>query len=210
MAAITDYASLSTALNDWADRSETQSTIDGAITLAEASMNLVPGFRSYRNETTSGTLTTDANGEVSLPSGFKTMRSIVRDYSGATPLVSVSWHELIAMNPTSQAGTPRYYAVSGSTLKVADIYQGDFLATYETALSGLTSSNTTNWLITMAPHAYLFMCMAFLESRLGTPEAFQRSAIFKVQGMQALDEIGIQSDMAQYGNTGTVFEQVMP
>lgn len=204
MATITDYASLQTAINDWADRSDSSGTLDGYIQLAEAEFNLV--LRSHRRET-SATLTTDANGEVSLPAGFREMRSIVRDYSGALPLIPVSWPQLIAMNPYAEGADPIYYAIRGTTLKVAPIIEDDFIAVYEAALSGLSGSNTTNWLLTLAPQAYLFMCVAMLEGRLGQ---FERAAVFKSQALEILASVGIQSDLAQFGAAGIEFENAVP
>lgn len=208
MAQITDYASLSTAINDYAGgRSETQATLDVIIGLAESDFNLMPSIRTYRRETTDATLTTDANGEVSLPSGFLRMRSIVRDYSGATPLIPVSWQALRDLNPYVQSGTPTHYAISGTVLKVAEIVADDFLATYETSLTGLSSGNPTNWLITLAPQAYLAMSLAYMFARM---QDYQAAQAFRGQAVDILQAVGIQSDLAQYGNAQIELEQPVP
>lgn len=205
--AITNYSTLTTAINDWADRSYTSDKLQEFVALAESEFNLVPQFKTYRRETTDATLTTDANGEATLPTGFIRMRSIVRDYSGATPLKPVGWAQLRELNPDSQTGIPIWYAISGTTLKVADVVADDFITTYETALTALTSGNETNWLITLSPLSYLFMCLAMVE---GYNKNFDEAAVWKAQAMQKLAEIGIQSDLAQYGNAGIELEQVIP
>lgn len=208
MAQITDYGSLSTAINDYAGaRSETQATLDIIIGLAEADFNLMPSIKTYRRETTDTTLTTDANGEVTLPSGFLRMRSIVRDYSGAVPLIAVSWEELKRLNPYAQAGTPTHYAISGTKLKVAEIATDDFLATYESSLTGLSSANTTNWLITLAPQAYLSMCLSYMYARI---QEFSTAQALRAQAIDILSAVGIQSDLAQYGNTQIELDQAVP
>lgn len=208
MAQITNYATLSTAINDYAGaRSESQDTLDIIIGLAEAEFNILPGFKTYRRETTNATLTTASTGIATLPSGFIRMRSIVRDYTGAVPLIPVSWEQLQHLNPYSQSGIPTHYAISGTSLKVAEIAEDDFFITYETALSGLTSSNTTNWLLTLAPQAYLAMCLSQFWMRALDE---QRAAYFRNQAIEALSQIGIQSDLAQYGNTQIELEQIVP
>lgn len=205
--AITNYSTLTAAINDWSERSYSADKLQELVALAEAEFNLIPGFRSYRRETTDGTLTTDSSGEVSLPSGFIRMRSLVRDYAGSAPLLPVSWGTLKAMNPFAEAGVPTHYAISGTTLKVAPKAEDDFLATYETSLSALTSGNATNWLITLAPQAYLYMCLAMAEA---FNKNFQEAAVWKSQATEKISDIGIQSDLAQYANAGITLEQPVP
>lgn len=205
--AITDYSTLTTAINDWSERSYSSDKLQEFVALAEGEFNLVPGFKTYRRETTEATLTTDSGGEVALPSGFMRMGSIVRDYAGALPLTPVPWSQLRSLNPDGGAGQPIWYAISGTKLRVAPVAEADFLATYETSLTPLTVSTTTNWLITLSPNVYLYMCLAVAEAY---NKNFDEAAAWKSQALEKLAEIGVQSDLGQYANAGIEFETPVP
>ena len=205
--AITNFTTLTTAVNDWAERSYSAAKLQELVALAEAEFNLIPGFRTYRRETTDATLTTDSSGEVALPSGFLKMVTITRDYAGALPLEQTAWETLTDLNPYAEAGYPAHYAISGTTLKVAPKVEDDFIATYETSLTALTSGNETNWLITLAPHAYLYMCLAMVEA---FNKNFQEAAVWKSQALEKISDIATQSDLARYGNAGVTLDFVTP
>lgn len=204
MSAITNYATLTTAINEWSDRSYASTRTDQFIALAESEFNNT--LRNYRREITD-TITTDADGEATLPTDFRRMRSIRRDIAGAAPLEPVGWRALAALNPQAIAAEPVYYAISGSTLKVAPIAEDDFVLTYDAALTALSGSNATNWLITLAPLAYLFMCLSMAEAY---EKNFNEAAVWKQQAMEQLETIGILSDLAQYGSGDMSLDFVTP
>jgi len=156
--AIGTRAELHSAIDDYTDRSYSEARKDIFVANAEAKFNrrLTPTFRRITNTT----LTTDSSGEATLPSGFVGLRSIVRDVVGSAPLKQVSWDALIALNPYEIADDPTHYAVKGTTLKVAPVCEDDFITEYDSTLTALTSTNSTNWLLTLAPDAYLTMCLA--------------------------------------------------
>lgn len=204
MTAITDYSSLTTAINDWSERSYTSARTDQFIGLAEAEFGLL--LRNYRREETV-TITTNSSGVASLPSDFLKLRSLTRDYAGATPLIPTSWASLIRQNPLAEAGEPIWCAISDGSVKVAPIAEDDFILVHEAKLTPLSSSNATNWLITLAPQAYLYMCLAIQE---GYEKNFNEAAVWKSQSLEKLNEIGILSDTAQYGNTEMTLDMVTP
>ena len=204
MATITDYASLTTAIGDWSERTYTQSQVDGFIGLFEARANRILGH-NYRREVEK-TLNTDANGEVTLPTGFVGMRSIVRDVSGSVPLLPVTWGQLSTLNPYAESGDPVNYAISGSTLKVAPIAGDDFTAVYWSKLTGLNSTDTTNWLITLAPDAYLWGVLAQAYAFEEDPRAMNYREISDA----IIDELRVMSDLAQFSNAEVVLDTVTP
>lgn len=202
--AITTYATLSTAINDYTERSYTQAQIDTFIALFEAHANRVLGA-DYRREVAT-TLNTDANGEVSLPSGFVAMRSIVRDVSGSTPLTPVAWSQLTTINPYAESGDPTNYAISGTTLKVAPIADDIFNIVYWSKLTGLSGSNTSNWLLVEAPDAYLRGVLAEAYAFEEDP----RSLTYGQIAENVLNELRAESDFAQFSSAEVVLDMVTP
>ena len=203
--AISTRSDLLSAIDDYTDRSYSESRKDIWIGNAEAKFNrhLLSTFRR-KSDTT---LTTNSSGEVSLPSGFAGLTSIVRDVAGSVPLSQVSWGALIALNPYETESDPTHYAIKGTTLKVAPIVEDSFTAVFESTLSALSPSNTTNWLLTLAPDAYLTMCLA--EEALFTRDfaaasGLQGSAIGMINDLVAMDQV------AAYGNVEAQPETVMP
>ncbi|SDG34596.1 phage adaptor protein [Pelagibacterium luteolum] len=204
MTAITNYTTLIAAIDDWSERDYTDAQKDQFIGLAESEFNLV--LRSYRR-VEQNTLTTNSSGEATLPSAFRSMVSLKRDLSGASPLIPTDWRTLQALNPYALAGIPEYYAIKGSTLKVSPIAEGDFIAEMAVGLAGLTSSNATNWLITLSPMAYLAMCLSAAEA---FQKNFAEAATWKGQALQYLDLVGIQSDVAQYATASVTLDMPTP
>lgn len=204
MTAITDYASLTTAIGDWSERTYASTRTDQFIALAEAEFALM--LRNYRREETA-TITTNSSGVASLPSDFLKVRSLTRDYSGAVPLIPAGWQSLINQNAYGESGEPIWFAISEGSVKVAPIAEDDFTLVYEAKLTALSSGNTTNWLITLAPQAYLYMCLATQEA---FEKNFQEAAVWKAQAMEKLHDIGVLSDTAQYGNAEMTLDMVTP
>jgi hypothetical protein len=203
--AVSTYSDLTTAIATWGTRTYGTSQTDEFILLAEAKINRRLGPQ-YRRETTT-TLTTDANGEATLPSDFISMRSVVRDVVGSAPLIPASWRTLISLNTYEEDGDPSNYAISGSTFKVAPIAEDDFVLRYWAKLTGLGTNNSTNWLLTFAPDIYLYYCRAV---QAAFEEEFAQAAIFEKAGNDAMDELIAQGVVAQFGNAEMVLEGITP
>jgi hypothetical protein len=203
--ALDTYTNLSTAIGTWGTRTYASAQTDEFILIAEDRINSRLGAQ-YRRETT-GTITTNSSGEATLPADFIAMRSIVRDYTGAEPLIPVSWRTLIQINPSATSGLPQNYAIQGSTLKVAPVCEDDFNAVYWAKLTALGSNNATNWLLTLKPSVYLFYCRA---AQAAFEEEEARAAVFMQMGDDALDDLVAQGTVAQYAAAEMVLDQVTP
>ena len=205
MASITTRDLLHSAIDDYTDRSYSESRKDIFVANAEGKFNrrLTSSFRRITNTT----LNTDANGEATLPSGFVGLRSIVRDVVGSAPLKQVSWDALIALNPYELSDDACYYAIKGTTLKIAPITDDDFITEYDATLTGLSSTNTTNWLLTLAPDAYLTMCLA--EEALFTRD-FATAAGLEATALRMVDEIVGMDQVAAFGNAELQLGMVTP
>lgn len=203
--AFDSYDSLSAAIASWEERSFTPEKIDEFIALAEAKANrrLQQDFRRR----SSGTVTIDADGIGTLPSGFVGMSSLVGPSPGSLPLAQVSWGALTERNPYHVAGYAGAYAISGTTLKVAPITEGAFAVTFSSVLLGLSASNSTNWLLAIAPDFYLFACQAAASAYV---KDYQGAALMSAQSDEILNELVTQGNVAEYGNAEMTLSMVTP
>jgi hypothetical protein len=203
--ALDTYANLSTAIGTWEERAFTTDETDEFILLAEAKANR----RLARdwNRQASSTLTTDASGYATLPAGFLGLVSLRRDLIGSIPLTQVSWDAIDLINPYETADDARFYAISGTQLRVAPVCEDDFTATFDKKVAALSSGNTTNWLLSLAPDYYLFAGQAAAAAKF---KSYQEAAILQAQADQILDELVSQSNVAQYGNAEMVLPMVTP
>lgn len=200
--AITDYASLSSAINDFPDRSYDAGQLDRFIGLAEAEFRLELGPNFARE--TNITLTFTA-GSVALPAGFIRPLSLVHATYG--PLSERSIGAVRERRVFDTGSTPGIYAVTGSTVEVAPLYTGNLSFDFEGTLTGLSGSNTTNWLITNAPQAYLKMCLSMEKAY---NEDWQSAAMLSAAAMQTLNNLGIQSMVAQFGRASVSIPGMTP
>lgn len=203
--AISTYAELTSKISSWAVASYTSDQTDDFIALAEAAITtrLGPDYR----RTTTGTITTDANGLATLPTGFVLMRSLVRDVTGSAPLKQTTWDGLIELNPYAEATDPIWFAISGSSLKVAPVCEDNFIGRWDAKLSGLSSTTTTNWLLTAAPHVYLYACRA---EAFEYEERYSDADRARQRWQMMLDDLVGQDVTGEYGNTTMVIDGVTP
>jgi hypothetical protein len=188
--AITSYATLTSALSDWAERTYTSAQTDEAIGLAEAEFRLYLG--PHFSKETSGTLAF-TSGSATLPTGLVRVISLVHATYGA--LTESTPGVVRDRRVWDTTGIPSIYAVQGTTIITAATYTGNLTLDYEGTLTGLSSGNTTNWLITYAPQAYLSMCLHFLKAREEDPTA----PAYKLSSLKTLEDLGMQSMVMQQG-----------
>lgn len=203
--AFTTYATLSAALSDWEERSFSSSETDEFIALAEAAANRK--LRQDFRRRTSTTITTDSSGEATLPTGFVGMTSLVRDVLGSVPLKQVSWDALIARNPYEVTEDAGVYAINGTVLKVAPITADSFICKFSSVLTALSSVNTTNWLLTLAPDYYLFYGQAMAAAKA---KDYASAAGLKGEALTILDELVSQGNVAEYGNAEMTLNMATP
>jgi len=188
MAAITDYTTLVAAVQDWAERSDFDA--DEIIGLAEADFRIEFG-PNFALET-AGTTLTFASGAAALPAGF--LRPIALTHSTYGPLTEATLGRVRERRVWDSSGIPNIYAVTGASVLVAPSYDGDLTLEYEGSLIGLSGGNTTNWLVTNAPQAYLSMCKSYAMARA---EDYAQAATLRALALGTLNSLGIQSMVAQ-------------
>lgn len=160
--AINTYATLVTAVENWLARSDLTDRIPEFIALAEAKFNRVlmhPGM-----ETRSTALVDTGSTEpefVSLPGDFQTMRRVrLSSVTGKPALEFMSQTQIADYRYSTDnvTGQPTKYSIMGSELELAPTPNDDYTLemVYRANIPALTSSNTTNWLLTLAPDLYLY------------------------------------------------------
>jgi len=191
--AIIDYATLTAAINDWSERSYTSAQTDQFIALAEAEFRLYLG-PSFARETSA--VLTFVAGSVAQPTGF--IRAIGLTHLTYGALTERTIGSVRERRVFDTSGIPDIFAVTGSTIEVAPSYDGALTMDLEASLIGLSGSNTTNWLITNAPQAYLSMCLSMAKAR---DEDFGTAGTYKQAAMTTLNDLGIQSVVGQLGRS---------
>lgn len=199
------YTEISAALSSWEERSLSSSETDEALTLAESAANR--RLRQDFRRRTSTTIVTDASGEATLPTGFVGMTSLVRDVLGSTPLKQVSWDALIARNPYEISDDAGVYAINGTALKVAPVTEDTFICKFSSVLTGLSASNTTNWLLTLAPDFYLFYGQAMIAAKY---KDYAAAEGLKGEALGILDDLVSQGNVAEYGNAEMTLSMATP
>ena len=165
---ITTYATLQTAITEWLGRDQDTTLvarIPTFIQLAEAKFNRllrVPQMEQ-RSTTTVDTGSTDPE-FISLPTDFQTMRSV--RLSGVTGKPRLEFRTKTQLddyrysidNVTDQ---PVYFAIVGSEMELAPTPNDDYTLEmiYRQNIPALSESNTSNWLLTLAPDLYLYASM---------------------------------------------------
>jgi hypothetical protein len=199
------YANLSTALGSWEDRTFTTDETDEFLLLVEAKANR--RLARHWNRQATSTVGTDAEGYGTLPTGFLGLASVKRDLLGATPLTQVAWEAIDTLNPNATVGAPRWYAISGTEFRVAPVCEDDFILTFDKKVAALSASNTSNWLLALAPDYYLFGGQAAAAAKW---KSYQEASLLQAQADAILDELVGQANVAQLGNAELVLPGVTP
>jgi hypothetical protein len=129
--------------------------------------------------------------------------SIVRNVTGSVPLTQIAWDAIDRLNPYAIADDANWYAISGTQFRVAPVVDDDFLLNFDKKIAALSASNTTNWLLSLAPDYYLFACQSAAAAKT---KAYQEAGLLQAQADDILDELISQANVAQWGNA----EMVLP
>lgn len=164
--AISTYAELLTAAQNWMGRSDSgiQARIPEFITLTEDLITWgsndpefpIPALRARQMEERA-TITFDEPYE-DLPANFLEAKRLKLNSDPVTYLEYVTPQEFDKRYISSQAGSPKAFTIEGSEIRVgpspASSYDAELY--YFRTIPALTVSNTTNWLLTASPGTYLY------------------------------------------------------
>jgi hypothetical protein len=165
--ALSTYTELKTAIANWLNRSDLTSEIsDDFIVLTEADLNAKLRIRQMHAQTT---ITIDAETE-SVPTGFLQVRDFYILSNGQKyPMTFISPAQMDSVKASSTTGVPSSYTILGSTFRFAPRPDTTYSATlnYYKKFDPLTSSNTSNYILTDHPAVYLYGSLFHAANFLG-------------------------------------------
>lgn len=154
--ALTTYTELKTSIGDWLNRTDLTSAIADFISLAESQIE-----RQLRTRQ----LITRSNADIStqyaaLPSDFLETKSFkLTSTNPVTPLIFQTIDALDDLSRTfSAASRPKYFGIVGTQIRVVPVPDATYTTEliYYSKLSKLSSTVSTNWLLTASPDIYLY------------------------------------------------------
>jgi hypothetical protein len=166
--AISSYTNLLDAVANWlGGRTDLTSRIPEFITLCEAKLNRELFVRQMETRSTTILDTTDDEPEfVDLPSDFQSMRRIrLSSVTGKPCLEFKSGTQMdeYRYGTSNVSAQPRYFTIMGTEMELAPTPDANYTIemVYRKNIPAL-ATNSTNWLLTLAPDVYLYG--ALLES----------------------------------------------
>lgn len=159
--AIATYAQLTTSVEDWLERADLTTRVPDFVALAEAKFNrdlFVPQMEG-RSVTSLDTGSTDPE-FISLPTDFQSMRRIrLSGVSGKPSLEFKSGAQMddYRARTGNTSGQPRYFTVMGTEIELNPTPDSNYAIemVYRKTIPPL-ATNSTNWLLTMAPDLYMY------------------------------------------------------
>lgn len=153
---ITNYSELQAAMASWLNRGDLSANIIDFITLAEAQLSTDLKTRLMEAKVTLSTVA--GTKTVALPTDMLEMRrlQVVGTYN--QPLSYRSPDELSIDYASNMSAQPIVFTVVGGNIELAPIPDAVYSLelTYQQRIPALSVSNTTNWLLTNWPNAYLY------------------------------------------------------
>lgn len=160
---IASYSDLQAAVSNWIIRADLTERIPEFITLAEAKFNRSLDIRQMESR---ATLTVDLNASepqyLDLPDDFQSMRRICLSNVIGRPtieyLTPTALYEMRFGTFADDTGQPAFFTIIGDEIELAPLPDQAYTIelVYRQIIPALTDSNTTNWLLTLAPDAYLY------------------------------------------------------
>lgn len=175
---ISNYSDLQAAIAAWAHRSDLGGVIPDFIALTEERMNRELRVRQMEVSLAETAIT---NGAIAVPAGAVGVKTLwIKGYE-RTPLFSRPYEQIVA---SGTAGIPTAWAWQGDNFHFDGA--GTVTGVLYTRIPALSSSATSNWLLTAAPSVYLngALAEAFTYVRNG-----QEAALWDGRFKQALAEI---------------------
>lgn len=159
--AISTYAELQAAAANWLARDDLTARIPEFITLCEAKLNRLLFVPQMETRSTTTVDTSDTEPEfISLPSDFQTMRRVRLSGVAGKPRLSFLTQTQLddyRYSIDNVTDRPIYFTIMGSEMELAPTPNEDYELemVYRKNIPAL-ASNSTNWLLTLAPDIYLY------------------------------------------------------
>jgi len=171
--AITSYSELKTAVANWLARSDLTDRIPEFIAIAEAKFNRRLDVRQMEQRSTATINTTSTDPQfISLPSDFQSMRRVCLSSVTGKPTIEYltpsALYQMRFGTFADNTGQPAFFTLIGSNIELLPVPDQNYTIemVYRQVIPALSDSNTSNWLLAMAPDAYLYG--ALLEAAIFT------------------------------------------
>ena len=184
--ALANYSDLVDAVANWVDRTNLTARIPEFITLAEAKFNR--NLRTKEMESVSSGLTMTAGTDTyAFPTGALAITKFRLIASQIYELDQLSKELLVRKFPNNASGLPKAFAIDGNQLLVRTTPDSDYSyeLSYYSSIPDL-QTNSTNWLMTRYPDAYLYGALMEVAPYLKDREEI---VIWDAKLSRALDEI---------------------
>lgn len=152
-----NYAQLQSNIADFLNRTDLTAVIPTFISLAEAQME-----RALRVRQMVGRSTAPIDTQYSaLPADFLEAKTFkITSSRPVQPIEFVTAEQMDDLDQLSASapGIPKYFTIIGNQIRVSPTPDATYTAelVYTAKLAKLSDSNTTNWLLTSSPDAYLY------------------------------------------------------
>lgn len=190
---ITDRASLIETIGAYLDRDDLAARAPTFIQLAEARLN-----RLLQDPEMEVSVTLNGNG-ADLPADFGEMVSI--GTADGHPLAQMANVEYSAVRPTS--GSARHYAIRENRVYYVPGSANPTLV-YRRRIPPLTQASPTNWLLSLAPDAYLYGALVQASAFLAEDD---RTGGWKASFDEAIGELRQDGDRRKWG-AGTLAPRI--
>jgi hypothetical protein len=156
--AIANYTDLKAAIASWLVRTDLTAVIPDFITLYESDANR--RIRIRQNMLKTQITLSAGSAEASLPTGF--LEEIELNYDDTAQSLTRSAFDIIDRIQTSDStpGRPALYAITADKVTFETEADGDYTLNLRYYKKWDIAADTTNWLLTNAPDAYLFGAVA--------------------------------------------------
>ncbi len=207
--AISTYSELLTAIEDWSVRPDLTSYIPDFVTLATAMFNVgQQGVKPVRTREMEEVATlSPTSGVFTVPSDYLQYRRVVELASWRRELHYIAPSYAEQAYGDRPSGQPRDFTIIGSSLYAFPTTANDLELTYYQQIPNLSVSNTTNWLLTKAPHIYLHGGLFQLAMFISDNDLLQRSTAILVS---AIDGLNQQDEMGNYARAAVRMPGVRP
>lgn len=207
--AISTYSELQTAILDWADRPDLSSYAPDFIALATAMFNVgQQGVKPIRvREMEEVTTLSPSSGVFTVPSDYLQYRRVVELASIRRELRYIAPSYAEQYYAARPSGQPNDFTIVGSSLYAFPTTANDIELTYYQKIPDLSGSNTSNWLLTKAPHLYLHAGLMQLALFTRDNDLLARSTQIVVSLIEGL---GDQDELGNYARVGVRMGGVRP
>ncbi len=185
--ALANYSDLVAALSSWLNRADLESLYPTFIALFEARANRALRVPQMESEATSVGAAT-----IALPDDCLALREV---YVDTYLLRSMAPQDMREAYKNTTASIPEAYAIVGQTLVFAPELTSDTTVnlTYFASIPNLNSTDTTNWLMTANPDAYLYGVLAAAYDQIR--DDAQRDAMLAVSDriLAEINAVGVKA-----------------